>query len=97
MSKLVRDNIPLIAPHRTFRTAKPEEVSQLVTDKVLEEAKELCSAKTRAEQIEELADVIEILVKFAEVNSIDWDELIAARKDKNATKGKFRKNWVLCD
>lgn len=99
MKKLIRDKIPdiIIQSGREYvdYTAEGEELSQLVTNKILEEAQELCSAQSREEKIEELADLYEIMFKFAEVNGIDWGRVTMAAHDKNEAKGSFTLNKVL--
>ncbi len=93
--KLVRDNIPAIAAHRTFRVATDTEVVELVREKLMEELVELVSAITHNEKVEELADLLEVMHKFAKVNGIDWNSVIIARDTKNLIKGKFDGNIVL--
>ena len=96
--KLVRDNIPQIAPHRNFRKVKDSgELNQLVIAKLQEELDEVLIAKNKQELIEELADLHEVVLKFCQVNGIDWDSVAEAGKAKNLSKGKFDDNWVLDD
>lgn len=93
--KLVRDNIPQIAPEREFYIAEGEELSQFVTNKILEEAKEVCEAPLRSDKIEELADLYEVMCKYIEVHNITWDEVHKAREVKGLIKGAFHKNVIL--
>ena len=93
--KLVRDNIPEIAPHRKFREAQDWELSQLVTDKILEEAQEVKEARNTEELTEELADLYQVMLKLAEINGIHWDDVLTAAKVKNAEKGGFERNIVM--
>lgn len=94
--KLVRDKIPQIASHRTFTLATPEELSQLVTDKILEEANETILAAHNPEFLtEELADLFTVMQKLAQVKGIDWDAVLTKAKEKNVEKGEFNDNWVL--
>ena len=93
--KLVRDKIPQLAPHRTFRKATERELPQLVADKVVEEADEVFDAKIPEELTEELADLYTIARKLAEVRGISWDVILAKAEEKNAEKGEFNENWIL--
>lgn len=98
--KLVRDKIPDIASHRTFRKAEPCELIKLVTDKVTEETKELLEAiesGDKLQMIEEMADVCEILLKLTEVLEIDMDLVRTMAMKKNGNKGKFDSNVVMTD
>lgn len=93
--KLVRDNIPAIAQDRTFKKATGDELVKFVTAKIMEEAVEVTRATSREERIEELADLREIMLKYAEVHGIQWDEVLDAGAEKNKAKGKFDENWIL--
>lgn len=95
--KLVRDNIPNIATDKSFRKPKEgsDELKTLIAAKILEEATEVFSSKTREEIIEELAYLREIMLKYAEVNGIQWDEVLDAGAEKNKSKGRFDENWIL--
>jgi predicted house-cleaning noncanonical NTP pyrophosphatase (MazG superfamily) len=100
MKKLIRDNIPKII-EKSGRTpnvsvcAEAGELSQFVRVKLQEELDEVLSAKSRDEQVEELADLLEVARKFAQINGISWDEVTTTRATKALTKGAFEKNYIL--
>lgn len=93
--KLVRDNIPQIAPHRRFRKAEEGELLQLVREKLQEELNEVLAAETKQELTEELADLYEVIRKMAQVSRIEWYEVLVEGMKKNVDKGGFEENWVL--
>ncbi len=63
--------------------------------KLVEEAAEVAKAKTRAEVLEEMADVAEVFDVVLKVNKITPQELADARAKKNAEKGGFDKFYYL--
>ena len=98
--KLVRDNIPQIIADEggtaEFRTlTQHKELSQYAEKKLHEELREVLSATTKTEITEELADLMEIARKYADINGIHWDEVEEARHEKKSTKGGFDSNIVL--
>ncbi|HEV8677708.1 MAG TPA: nucleoside triphosphate pyrophosphohydrolase [Candidatus Paceibacterota bacterium] len=62
---------------------------QFSREKLAEEATEVMKAKTRAEILEEMADVAEVFDVVLKVNKITPQELADARAKKNAKKGSF--------
>lgn len=95
--KLVRDNIVNIAEDKEkFRPVKDiDELKKLAALKIREEALEVFHAKTKAEITEELADLREIMLKYAELNGIQWDDVLDKAAEKNAEKGRFDEGWVM--
>jgi predicted house-cleaning noncanonical NTP pyrophosphatase (MazG superfamily) len=91
--KLVRDLIPTIAPHRAY--VKGDDLTWLIEEKLQEELNEVLTAETKEQQTEELADLYEVMLKFAQVKGITFDEIVRARHKKNKDKGAFNDNWVL--
>ena len=64
---------------------------QFSRTKLAEEAAEVAKAKTRAEVLEEMADVAEVFDVVLNINKITPQELADARAKKNAEKGGFEK------
>lgn len=97
--KLVRDLMPKIpepgGPVREFRTAEPQEMDGLLRRKVLEEAFEAASAKTRDDLVDELADLLEAATALASLNGITPDEVDGRRQHKAQTRGRFARRVVL--
>lgn len=93
--KLVRDRIPEIiratGHHPTIRQAHPDELSQLLIDKLGEEVQEYKSDRT----IDELADIVEVVHALAATHGLDRDALEAVRHRKYAERGGFTAGYVL--
>lgn len=93
--KLVRDKIPEIIKQSgrvpQSHIAEPAEYDILVKQKLEEEVKEFLAS----ENIEELADVLEIIHTIAENKKIDWDKLEQIRINKIQKNGGFSKRIVL--
>lgn len=99
MKKLVRDKIPAII-EASGRKAKFEEFSNAdvryyVRRKLDEELIEVLKAKTKADIAEELGDLLQVMEKYAEVNKIEWADVLEAKKEKAKKAGAFKKNVVL--
>lgn len=94
-NKLVRDNIPkiIIADGKSceFNIASKEEHYDLLKEKLKEETEEFLED----ENLEELADVLEVL--FSLTNSLGYDEsdLLEKRVEKKKERGGFNKGIVL--
>ncbi|HEY8889668.1 MAG TPA: nucleoside triphosphate pyrophosphohydrolase [Clostridium sp.] len=94
-NKLVRDKIPEIiqATGKSFDVhyAKKEELLPLLETKLDEEAFEFLEAKN----LEELADVMEVLFALASVLGYSEEDLINKRNAKREERGGFEKGIVL--
>ena len=97
-NKLVRDRIPaaIAATGRQpqVRQLAPEEFRAALRAKLLEEAAECAMATTREQIAEECADLLEVIAAVAELEGIDWGEIVALRERKAEERGAFR-NMVL--
>lgn len=93
--KLVRNNIPEIIEQTgkkvNYRTLDYEEFQHELKVKLVEEAKEFLNAKTIDEEIEELADIYEVLGFITHDKNIVMD---AVEKKRNE-KGWFNKRIFL--
>ena len=75
---------------RTFERVMDEhEFKNRIVDKLVEEAAEVRSARTRAELIEELADLHEVLLVLMATHDLSCDEIERRRLDKRAQYGGF--------
>lgn len=100
-NKLVRDNIPdILSKDETVATYGISHVTdaglirQFVADKLQEELKEVLSAAKKDLPVE-LADLLEVMQKFAQINGIFWDDVLVAQQVKAAKIGKFDRNIIL--
>lgn len=97
-NKLVRDKIPEI-----IQAAGEKPITRILDDKeylhelikkIAEEQQELANAKTTNQQLEELADLYELVLAIAkELGSVEELELI--RVQKAAKRGAFYKKIFL--
>lgn len=93
MSKLIRDNYESIID--TDRMYIAEDISEkfiFLKDKIYEELEEL--SETAFNDIEEYADVIEVIYAMAEFQGIYRDEIETARINKLKKRGGFKK-WLI--
>lgn len=93
VEKLIRDRLPAIMQAdglTTFERALPLRAFQAaLTAKLVEEAREVAAAQTRAELVEELADVAEVILALTAAHGIDAAEVEAARVAKRDKRGGF--------
>lgn len=94
-NKLVRDKIPQImkSSNKSFNIhiASKEEALELLHKKLDEEVVEFHQDKN----LEELADIMEVLFALAKNLGYDEDDLIDKRLKKLEARGGFDKNIVL--
>jgi predicted house-cleaning noncanonical NTP pyrophosphatase (MazG superfamily) len=96
--KLVRDLIPEIirrdgAEPRTY-IANDEEYGQRLRDKLQEELAEFLAADHVSAQVEELADVLEVVHALAQHLGLTPVELDAVRAQKALVRGAFQHRIV---
>ena len=95
IEKLVRDGIPGIIRSQgrecEYRMASKGEILPLLTMKLDEEVAEYKTDRN----IEELADVMEVLVSLAEYHGFSEDELIRECHRKRKERGSFAKGIIL--
>lgn len=89
-NKLIRDKIPdninsKKGKKATYRVMDDEEYLRELNKKVLEEANEFVEAN----DVEELADVIEVLESVMTAKGITWDEVKRVKQAKKEAKGGF--------
>ena len=96
-NKVVRDKIPEIIAE----SGKKSNIKQLddtsflaeLEKKLTEEVKEYSESK----DVEELADLLEVIYRISELRGVSSDELDKIRKDKAEKRGKFDSNLFLID
>ncbi|MBS0412108.1 MAG: nucleoside triphosphate pyrophosphohydrolase [Proteobacteria bacterium] len=93
VGKLIRDRLVAIMRAdglNTFERALPlPDFRAALAAKLVEEAHEVAAAETRADLVEELADVAEVLLALTDAHGITAAEVEAARQAKRAAKGGF--------
>lgn len=96
-NKLVRDRIPQIihANEKTCGTilALDSEYDELLKNKLTEETMEYTSSG----DIEEIADILEVIHEILRFKGISSDEIDFIRQNKAKKRGKFEKRIVLVD
>jgi predicted house-cleaning noncanonical NTP pyrophosphatase (MazG superfamily) len=94
-NKLVRDRIPEIIKSRgkipVTHTAPIEEYKSRLNEKLFEEVREY----TLSGNVEELADLLEVVYAICELNNVSRQELIEFQRKKSEEKGKFLDRIVL--
>jgi predicted house-cleaning noncanonical NTP pyrophosphatase (MazG superfamily) len=94
-NKLVRDKIPEIikasGKECEIEIASKEERYNLLENKLQEEVGEFLEDKN----LEELADVMEVLFGLADVLGYSEDDLLKARDKKKKERGGFKEGIVL--
>lgn len=93
--KLVRDNIPEIIAKTgklaRMHIADKEEYEQKLKEKLLEEATELAEAMN----IEEMADVLEVIHAICDLKGIDKNQIESVRLKKAEDRGAFKQQIIL--
>jgi len=95
--KAIRDKIPKIIESsgnscRT-KTLSDDEFIVELEKKLNEEMSEYQETKS----VEELADILEVIFRIAELRGTDNRTLEEIRKNKNENRGRFTKNLFLID
>ncbi len=96
--KLIRDRIPEIIKSNKgkyeTKVLNDNEFETELKKKLLEEVKELISAKS-GEELNELADVLEIVKSLASHYKISFNELQKYQLEKRRKRGGFKKKLFL--
>ena len=96
-NKAIRDKIPeIIADSGKKYTLKQlDDISFLseLEKKLNEEVNEYSESK----DVEELADLLEVIYRISELRGVNSDELDEIRKDKVKKRGKFSSNLFLIE
>lgn len=93
--KLVRDKIPEIIKNNgeepICRVLDDEEYLKELNIKLLEEANEFIEARN----VEELADIMEVLDALAKAYDINWDDVKVEQEKKRQKRGAFKEKIYL--
>lgn len=96
MKKLVRDKVPDIAGDKAeFDILSNDDYRTSLRDKLVEEAKEVKISDTRANLVEELGDLEEVMRAILDDASITYEEMDSIRQSKVMQRGKFEEKYVM--
>lgn len=93
--KLVRDRIPEIAEEKgrkvSFHIAAEEEFEKKLLEKLKEETSEFIKDKN----IDEMADIFEVITSINKIYGWTLDEVIKVQKEKRIKRGGFNNKIIL--
>ena len=96
-NKAIRDKIPEIIKESgskcNVRTLSDKEFLEKMEKKLDEEVAEYHQSKS----VEEIADIMEVLERIAELRGTSVEELMRVKEEKAQKRGKFEKNLFLVD
>jgi predicted house-cleaning noncanonical NTP pyrophosphatase (MazG superfamily) len=96
-NKVIRDKIPEIIADsgKKYDLKQLDDTSFLaeIEKKLIEEVNEYAESK----DVEELADLLEVIYRVSELRGVNSDELDEIRKDKAEKRGIFANNLFLID
>ena len=96
-NKAIRDKIPEIIAEsgKKYNLKHLDDTSFLaeLEKKLTEEVNEYSESK----DVEELADLLEVIYRISELRGVNSDELEKIRRDKAEKRGKFANNLFLID
>ena len=98
--KLVRDRIPQIIAEagvqKRYTNLHQSDLADALRAKLWEEASELINADSNSD-LEEIADVYEVLLSLSAVLGHSWNKVLETADTKRATRGGFALGVWLCD
>jgi predicted house-cleaning noncanonical NTP pyrophosphatase (MazG superfamily) len=90
--KLVRDRIPQIIAEagvqKRYTTLHPSDLAIALKTKLWEEVAELIDAEANSD-LEEIADVFEVLLSLSEALGYSWNQVVEAASAKRLSRGGF--------
>ncbi|MCK6206479.1 nucleoside triphosphate pyrophosphohydrolase [Bacillus infantis] len=100
-NKLVRDKIPQIIEQSgkkfSARILNDQEYIKYLQQKSYEELDEYCSAETKEDAVEELADLLEIIHSLAHQHESSIEEVEKVREKKTEKRGGFKERILLIE
>lgn len=96
MAKLIRDHIPGVQPEQT-RSAEAFEIPELFRRKLAEEYDEFLAAPSGDEEVEELADLLEVVHSIIRRSGHSIASVEFEMEMKNHERGGFDECVVLID
>ena len=98
-NKLIRDRIPGVMRFKgkqfSVRVLGQKEFGQELLKKLLEEAREVAHATSKAELTSELADVMDVIEEVCRIRRISKSTIKKQQKKHLETKGGFKKQYFL--
>lgn len=94
IKKIIRDKLVHVIDDKDLvKTTHPNIINKYLVEKVQEELQEIVDSDLQ--DIEEYADLIQVVIDLARNNGITAKEIEEARIDKQYQKGGFRKGIFL--
>lgn len=94
-NKAVRDRIPEIIKSSgkecSVKKVSDKEFLPYMENKLLEEVNEYLESR----EIEELADILEVICRITELKGVSIDEVEKIQSAKSFERGSFSKNYIL--
>lgn len=94
-NKLVRDRIIEIIEAdgkvAEYEVVGEEECKELLAEKLQEEMQEFWESR----EVEELADILEVMEAYVALCGVDWEELMVVKREKAEKRGGFKRRLVL--
>ena len=96
-NKLVRDRIPEIIEGQG-RACRVEVLSEAAyLQKLEQKLHEELAEYEESGQVEELADLLEVIAAAAEARGCTWQQLLTIREEKRNARGGFEKRLLLLE
>lgn len=92
MRKLVRDHYLDIIPRNQLQHISDAEAVHYLTEKVQEELQEVIDSGYK--DVMEYGDLLEVILRLAELNGFSKNDVLRARNKKSLEKGGFKKNLL---
>ena len=98
--KLVRDRIPEIVESQGKKAvirvlSDNNEYLESLLSKLIEEATELAQAESDDNQLEELADVMEVIESILELKNLTQRDISIVQEQKREKRGGFKKRLLM--
>ncbi|WP_067843109.1 nucleoside triphosphate pyrophosphohydrolase [Amphibacillus sediminis] len=99
-NKLIRDKIPALleekqTSYQIEKIRKDDRFEQVLRKKLTEEVAEFLAANEKAERLEEIADIIEVLYALAQLDHVQPNQVEQIRQDKKLERGGFDQRLFL--
>jgi len=99
-NKLIRSKLPERMREEgvtlNLKNLSSEEYIEALKEKILEEAKEVAEANSKADLTEELGDLMEVMLTIAESQGINLSDIEQARLKKREQNGFFAPENYAC-
>ena len=96
-NKLVRDRIPEIIEGQGKRCHVEVLTEAAYLQKLEQKLHEELAEYEESGQVEELADLLEVIAAAAEARGCTWQQLLTIREEKRKTRGGFEKRLLLLE